>query len=151
MLVHDLSKSEVGELVLKDRQQNRPSSLEECLGATLLGKAPSTVLARARAMKRYVVWASGRGLDVSCVDEGAVYEFSKCLSTDGAPTSIQSTVSGLNFAGHVLGWQGAVAAATSPRVKGLMHQQLLQRPQANQAAPLLVEQVRTLEETVLAD
>eukprot|EP00971_Amphidinium_carterae_P149135 2956972-Amphidinium_carterae.1 len=140
ILVHDLSKSEVGELVLKDRQQNRSSSLEECLSSTLLGKAPSTVLARARAVKRYTVWASGRGLDVSCVDEGIVYEFCKYLSTDGAPTSIQSTVSGLNFAGHVLGWRGAVGAATSPRVTGLMQQQLLGRPQANQAAPLLVEQ-----------
>eukprot|EP00971_Amphidinium_carterae_P316108 6283478-Amphidinium_carterae.1 len=41
------------------------------------------------------------------------------LAAVGAPTSIQSLVSGLNFAGHVLGWQGAVEAAGLPRVKGL--------------------------------
>eukprot|EP00971_Amphidinium_carterae_P340697 6479149-Amphidinium_carterae.1 len=151
VLVQDLSKSTVGALVLSDRQHNRPSSLEECLAATLMGKAPSTVLARARAVKRFTSWADGRGLDVTCVDEGAVFEFSKVLSARGAPTSIQSVVAGLNFAGHVLGWQGAADAASSPRVKGLMQQQLLWRPQANQAAPLTAEQVRTLEQTVMGD
>eukprot|EP00971_Amphidinium_carterae_P233089 4626649-Amphidinium_carterae.1 len=108
-----MSKSVVGQLVL-DRHHNRASSLEESLEATLHGKAPSTVIARARAVKRYAMWADGQGLNVSFAEEG---------------------------------WQGAVEAAGSPRVKGLMQQQLLWLPQANQAAPLTAEQVRTLEQT----
>eukprot|EP00971_Amphidinium_carterae_P072234 1428832-Amphidinium_carterae.1 len=78
ILVKDLSKSEVGMLVHKDRHQNRASSLEESLEATLLGKAPSTILAR--AVKRFTIRADGRNLDVTFVEEGAVYEYGKYLS-----------------------------------------------------------------------
>ena len=62
------------------------------------------------------------------------------------PSSFKAS---LNFAGAVFELEGASAAAHFARVRGLVDQHLLRRPEVRQAAPLTVDQVKSLQLTVV--
>eukprot|EP00971_Amphidinium_carterae_P271711 5391625-Amphidinium_carterae.1 len=130
-----------------DRAKNLDTSLAEVIHNSVLGKAPSTVMARAKAVHNFVVWVRSCGGEVTAVEESDAFLYCKHLASQRSFTAVQSFTSALNFGAFVLGWDGAAEAANSPRVKGLMQSRLVSRPAAKQAAPLTVDQVATLEET----
>eukprot|EP00971_Amphidinium_carterae_P287423 5705397-Amphidinium_carterae.1 len=114
VLVPDLSSSKVGESVLSDRRAGRDTSLAAAILDCLGTKAASTSLLRARSLSKFAAWRTRLGLD-----NGAVLETDVCAYANElvAPTSIQSLLASLNFAGGVFGLKGASDAAASTRLR----------------------------------
>ena len=69
---------------------------------------------------KYASWAAAQGLEAFPVQEAMVYRY-LCQRRDerAAATTASAFRSALSFAGGVLGLDGALDAAKSPRVAGI--------------------------------
>jgi hypothetical protein len=127
-------------------------SLRGSLIDTFASKATGTLLARAAAMLRFADWCLRTGRRPFPVREPDAYDFVKYLQAQGkAPTAAANFLGALGFCGHVLGLDGALAAAASGRVRGASFAQaVLKRPLA-QRPPLTVAMAAALEDAVFEE
>ena len=118
----------------------------EVLSDTFKGKAPSTILKRARSLPALHAFLKGRGATFPCTEED-VYAFLKQLQRDEAPVSrISAVLEALNFTWHVVGVCELESSCKSRRCKGLGVTECF--AEAKQAAALTVKQLLTLHEAL---
>ena len=118
----------------------------EVLSDTFKGKAPSTILKRARSLSALHAFLKGRGATFPCAEED-VYAFLKQLQRDEAPVSrISAVLEALNFTWHVVGVCELESSCKSRRCKGLGVTECF--AEAKQAAALTVKQLFTLHEAL---
>ena len=110
-------------------------------------KSTATILKRANAFSRYVVWCSKKSLCPLPVKESHVYTYLYDNNWRG-PTSSMSFRESLNFASGVLGIDGSLESASSSRVTGFCRRLFVQKRPLKQARTLTVAQLSALEEFV---
>ena len=116
------------------------------LGYILRGKAPSTVLKRARSLVPVMDFLRENETFFPC-DEELLYSFLKKLESSGAPKSrLCSLMEYLNFVEHVMGVSEASLLTSSRRCKGVCVFEIFK--EAKQAPALTVQQLIVLRETV---
>ncbi|CAE7319659.1 unnamed protein product, partial [Symbiodinium microadriaticum] len=114
----------------------------EVIGDILKGKAPSTILKRARALVLLQDFLKERDSSFPCAEE-EVYQFLKVLERDKAPKSrIASVMEALNFTLYVVGVSELQGVCQSRRCKGLCVTECF--TEARQAPPLTVDQLLQL-------
>ena len=94
-------------------------------------KATSTLKTRVGSISLYVGWhrLTYPDDDIFPIDEDKIYEYAcMCRDTKASASRMDTFVSTLRFLGEFLEFEGASAAAASPRVQGASHQMLLARP-----------------------
>ena len=118
----------------------------EVLGDIMKGKAPSTILKRARALVLLQDFLNDKNVSFPCV-ESDVYEFLKTLERDGAPPSrISSIMEAPNFVRHVIGVSEIESSCLSRRCKGICTTVHFSEPR--QAPPLTVAQLEVLHDAL---
>ena len=103
----------------------------QSLQDTFSTKATSTLKTRVGSISLYVGWHRLSYPDdgIFPVNEEKVYEYAcMCRNTKASASRMDTFVGTLKFLGEFLEFEGASAAATSPRVKGASHEMLLSRP-----------------------
>ena len=118
----------------------------EVLGDIMKGKAPSTILKRARALILLQDFLADKNVTFPC-RESDVYDFLKTLERDGAPSSrISSIMEALNFVRHVIGVSEIESSCLSRRCKGICTTVHFSEPR--QAPPLTVTQLEVLHDAL---
>ena len=120
----------------------------QSLQDTFRTKATSTLKIRVGSMSLYVGWhrLSYPDDDIFPIDEAKAYEYAcMCRDTKASASRVDTFVSTLRFLGEFLEFEGASAAATSPRVQGASHQMLLARPPRIRARMLTIGMLCWLE------
>ena len=80
-------------------------------------KATNTLIRRASSMVKFIHYAKSRGEDPFPVRENLVYAMMYETAWKSASFS-SSLKEALNFSGHILGIEGCIEAAESPRIQG---------------------------------
>jgi hypothetical protein len=124
-----------------DHQLNR--SLEDALS----GKSTKTLHKRADYLVKYISWCSFKAVSPFPIEEKLVYSFLYDCSWQAASFGSAFRES-LNFAGGVLGFDGAISSASSQRIVGYCSRKLIEKKKRIQAKPLSVKQVVSLEHLV---
>ena len=120
----------------------------QSLQDTFRTKATSTLKIRVGSISLYVGWhrLSYPDDDIFPIDEAKAYEYAcMCRDTKASASRVDTFVSTLRFLGEFLEFEGASAAATSPRVQGASHQMLLARPPRIRARMLTIGMLCWLE------
>ncbi|CAE7781121.1 kptA, partial [Symbiodinium sp. CCMP2592] len=118
----------------------------EVLGDIMKGKAPSTVLKRARSLTLLHDFVREKSATFPCA-ESHVYDFLKTLEREGAPPSrLSSVLEAINFTLHVVGVSELADVSSSRRCKGICTSEFFKEP--NQASPLTVQQLQTLHDVL---
>ncbi|CAE6970985.1 unnamed protein product [Symbiodinium sp. CCMP2592] len=118
----------------------------EVLGDIMKGKAPSTVLKRARSLTLLHDFVREKSATFPCA-ESHVYDFLKTLEREGAPPSrLSSVLEAINFTLHVVGVSELAEVSSSRRCKGICTSEFFKEP--NQASPLTVQQLQTLHDVL---
>lgn len=107
-------------------------------------KATNTMLKRAARLQHFVLWCVKRSLPVLPVSEANVYDY-LYDQVRFAPTMPADFREALHFVHGTLGWDGALTAADSPRVKGFAERLKGTKRPFMQSDPLTVRQVQALE------
>ena len=108
--------------------------LAETIEAVMGVKAPSTVLSRGMAVKRYVLWTRLRDEQTWPIDEPTVFQYVKHLRSDGAPASAGSFVRAINFMLGTVEPLLASEVVASQRIQGTARQAALKKRPTKQAA-----------------
>eukprot|EP00971_Amphidinium_carterae_P092960 1840382-Amphidinium_carterae.1 len=119
LLKFDHTASVAGKKLVQDQNAGFQVSLAVVVKDCLRAKAASTSLIRGRAMKRFHTWAikAVAGYDGG-VTGSLAYRYIQHLEAEGAaPSSGQSFLSSLAFAGGVFGLDNALEAVKSSRWK----------------------------------
>ena len=125
------------------------SELQESLVDTFAGKSTGTLESRASAMMCFADWAVRTGRRPFPAKEADVYEYTRHLRESGsAPTKANTFLAASAFCGHVLGLDGALAAAASPRVRGAALRLADRKRPLAQRPPLSVDQANKPEAAV---
>ena len=137
ILVKDLEASEAGRHVLQEgkiqpwrRSSRTRSGQNHPLRCYFVDKQPQT-------LNNFSKWLEGKNYDKQLdIKESDAYEYIKALvENKAAPTVPSSFKASLSFAGGLLDLQGALDAAGSGRVQGLVVQQLFGDPRSNRHEP----------------
>ena len=114
-------------------------------------KATNTLLSRAGALKKLVVWGVFR-FPMEALSEPLLFLFMQELKDKGASASAgHSVLQALAFCHGLLGLAVALDSLRSPRVTGMAHLQLQNKRPPKQAQPLTVQEVRWLEQAAAQD
>lgn len=146
ILILNLEAFTLGLDLLADRRVVERADVLESVNYCIAGKATSTVLKRLQAMVQYTKYCGSHGIQMFPLSEAGLYAYMDFLVKDGKsrPTSGKSFLEAVRFAGGVFGLRG-VDGLTSARVSGAAEKLARTAPPTRQAAPLTVEQVKTLE------
>ena len=146
IIILNLQAFTLGLNLVADRRVVERADVLESVNYCLAGKATSTVLKRLQSMVQYTKYCGSHGIQMFPLSEAGLYAYMDFLVKDSKsrPTSGKSFLEAVRFAGGVFGLRG-VEGLTSARVSGAAEKLARTAPPTRQAAPLSVEQVKTLE------
>jgi hypothetical protein len=113
------------------------------------GKSTSTLSKRGGHLMLYIAFCKRTNKDPFPVIERFFYYFLKDSRCAKAPSTAQSCRESMHLAATLIGLDGALAAADSPRVVGLCHRLLMGKRPRKQAKVLLVIQVLIMERVLM--
>lgn len=126
------------------------ADVESSLHACFARKATSTLSKRFYALNKFVNHCCRNGLQFFPVREHVVFTYLQQLNADSgtAPSAGRSLLEALRFASGVLGLKGDLGELGTTRVDGLSIELTKRAGPIQQAAPLSVQQVMSLERFV---
>ena len=152
MVESDLSATQVGK-IMHDMAYSLSEEhrIRQLLEDTFAKKSPATLYKRARSFWKYFEWMKGNYSESLHLSEARIYNYVCHLRDSGAaPTSAKAFLESVNFFSHVLGFTACdVSLALSSRVKGAVHNMILNKRPLRQARALLSKEVAALENLVL--
>ena len=114
---------------------------------TFAAKSTKTLIKRVGYVIKYISWCQFKAVEPFPVQEVHVYSFLYDCCWQ-APSFGNSFKESLNFLGGVVGMDGALQSAASPRVVGMCSRVLVSKKKLKQAKPLTVKMVMALERLV---
>ena len=114
---------------------------------TFAAKSTKTLIKRVGYVIKYISWCQFKSVEPFPIQEAHVYSFLYDCNWQ-APSFGNSFKESLNFLGGVVGMDGALQSAASPRVVGMCSRALVSKKKLKQAKPLTVKMVMALERLV---
>ena len=142
LILIDPACSDVGKQLMGVHEGQQDFVLSSVMGV----KSPNTVLKRANALMQFYRWHAVNGAATFLpFDECDVWQYvvSHASASVSASRS-QSLIQASRFSHYVMGFDNALACASSRRISGQAQIQLSLRSPSRQARPLTVEEVKLL-------
>lgn len=153
IVMEDPTASKLGRSVLKDMfALESNDGLMLSIRAVFSLKATPTLHKRSSALAKFMVWALDKSLIPFPVQEPHVFHYiMQNEKIQKVASAASAFIQALNFAGGLIGLDGALEAGRSPRVTGAQVERLLTIRRLKQALVLKVVQVRILHRVLMSD